>query len=124
MKIHEILEIAKKTGKKFRRECCEDEYGYYDEDCNSFLLSDEKSLYFIPNDVLADDWELLPEKGKTFAEILPHLLAGEKIRMQTWQNHEYIFLADGRLIIENDRQPYTICVYDLKSNNWELYDEI
>lgn len=56
-----------------------------------------------------------------FEEILPALREGKKIRVSSWEKHEYIRIREDYLCGENNRE-LEISTKNLLSEFWELYE--
>jgi hypothetical protein len=53
--------------------------------------------YFSLDEVFCDDWEIVTESGKTFHDVLEHLLKGGKIKIKVWRNSPGIWFKEEEL---------------------------
>jgi hypothetical protein len=125
--------IIKYQGKEkvITRDDFEDEKKVFRDSKGNVVLTQERITINVPENDLGyaegEDWEGMAEslltKG-TRAWVLLALDRGEKVRHNTWDENEYIYLFDsassGQLLGEDDNFPEEIYLY---KDGWELYKE-
>jgi hypothetical protein len=63
--------------------------GFLYEDSGTLWFVDKEELFFpTTDDILADDWEIVPEPPKmmTFQEAVKAMKEGKEVRRQSWKN--------------------------------------
>lgn len=101
MKFEEALQELRK-GKPIHRKC--NPFHYYS------LLSLEKDC-----DMLAEDWEIMEEPGKTFPEIFEAFKEGKKVRRRYW-------VSSINYIEKSDDDNFTLNAKDLLATDWEIIE--
>ena len=72
------------------------------------------------DDVLSNDWEILPMPSKTFLEALAAMTSGQFARRPDWQ---YLLqIKDGKFCpLDNPQQEYAIRYEDVVTSDWEIH---
>lgn len=97
MKFEEAL-IELRKGKRIQRKCYP--YHYLDKNCDTLC------------DILAEDWEVMKEPGKTFPEVFEAFKEGKKIRRKSWDKTAYCF-----------RDPVDALTHEnILSTDWEIIE--
>jgi hypothetical protein len=123
---------AASGGKKIRRACwTRGEYVFFNDDNGVFVYGNghTESLKALPRNILADDWEIVPEPPKTmtFMEAVVEIEAGKKVRRLAWRKDWHarrltgvpdVAAIFGDSVISN---PFT--TDDYKATDWIAVEE-